>query len=144
MLCKPAPSAIGTLRCEHCGRDYPLTESAAASSTACEAEASLDEIEQMESGLIPRRAVKVTPWQLQQLMQRKGVAHLLSQQELERLFGSQVKQAASSAEHKLLIGSRLKLLFDSIGIPPCPACAERAAYMDTAHEWCLLVFGIEP
>jgi hypothetical protein len=129
LACKAAP---GKSTCENCGQDVPLDSVGA---ITCEAEATLDEIEKMQSGEVPPRAIMITPWQSRQLSERRGPSEAMSRQEIERLFGRQ--------PDKLLIGSRLKLLFDSIGFPPCSGCSARAVYMDEAHEWLLSVFGIQ-
>lgn len=50
---------------------------------------------------------------------------LLSTKELQALFEDE--------DDPTLIGNQLKNLFESIGMPPCGGCTERATWMNQAH-----------
>jgi hypothetical protein len=78
----------------------------------CSAEASLDELQAMEAGTVPRRAVRVTPMQL-----------------------AAMGQPMVPELDPTLLGNRLEALIAAIGIPPCGGCGSRRDWLNRAHAW---------
>jgi hypothetical protein len=54
------------------------------------------------------------------------VANRLSDDEHRELFGE---------SDPSLLGNKIKALTQSLGIPPCGGCGQRAAWLNKAHSW---------
>lgn len=127
MLCNWSVNPSGGMRCDECGTILP-----SAIERECSAEVSLQELRKMHMGQLPPRAVAITAWQVRQIHEEFGTANLLTSEEISHLFPNE--------SDAMLIGSKLKKLFNYLGIPPCAGCKERAEWMDKAHLIVLNLF----
>jgi hypothetical protein len=102
--------------CRNCGAAGPEGD--------CPAEATIDELLQMERGEIPRRAVRVT-WHQSQVMVGRDPRQL-SDSEIAGLL-------PDLRDDPTLIGNVIAELTEEFGIPPCNGCSGRQAWLNRAH-----------